>query len=374
MIDIGRDRPAFDCLMRLYPNAVSRSHWDPTIKRSLVVTYPSELQSDPSLPDWPDYGLLEDMRGPLFAALRAGRVVVLATLFRVEGGGPRPEGTQMVFSQPSDGPLEVHGFMSGGCVEADVARHALAVMATGVAMRLVYGPSSPWPDIRLLCGAEIEILLERITPGDVAAKGLEQAYLTRQSGVWVSDGTTRRFELGSHRHDCQWTSEPFSVARAYHPVPRLVVVGSDPTALAIASLGVTAGFQTWLNRPKGPVSAPPVSGLGYLRQEPEAALKEIGLDPWTYVAVASHDADTDHPALVAALRSSAAYVGLLGARRRLPDRLAALKAAGVSDEALDRLHAPIGIDLGGKAPWEVAISVLGEMIQNRRMPKTSKPV
>jgi len=333
------------------------------------VTLTSEPQPDPSLPDWPDYGLLEDMRGPLFAALRKGQDLVLATLFRVEGGGPRPEGTQMVFTLPPNGPLEVHGFMSGGCVEADVARHAMAVMTTGVPMRLVYGPSSPWPDIRLLCGAEIEILLERIAPSDVAADNLEQAHLTRQPGVWISNGTHRHFDLGSAGRECKWTSQPFGVARAFDPVPRLIVVGSDPTALAIASLGVTAGFQTWLNRPKGPACSPPVRGLNYLRHDPDTALKEIGLDPWTYVAVASHDADTDHPALVAALNSSATYVGLLGARRRLPDRLAALKVAGVTDEAIGRLHAPIGIDLGGKAPWEVAISVLGEMIQKRRMPR-----
>jgi len=360
--------------MKLYRDEVSWRRFGPIIKRSFVVTLMSEPQPDPSLPDWPDYGLLEDMRGPLFAALRKGETVVLATLCRVEGGGPRPEGTQMVFTLPPNGPLEVHGFMSGGCVEADVARHAIAVMASGAPMRLVYGPSSPWPDIQLLCGAEIEILLEPIAPSDVAAHGLEQAYLKRQSGVWISDGTTRNFDLGSHGRDCQWTSEPFSMARAYDPVPRLIVVGSDPTALAIASLGVTAGFQTWLNRPKGPASAPPVPGLGYLRQDPEAALQQIGMDPWTYVAVASHDADTDHPALVAALNSSAAYVGLLGARRRLPERLAALKAAGVTDEAIGRLHAPIGMNLGGKAPWEVAISVLGEMIEKRRVQKTSKPV
>jgi len=362
--------------MKLYRDAVSWSPFGFIIKRSFVLTLKSAPQPDPSLPDWPDYGLLEDMRGPLFAALGKGQAAVLATLFRVEGGGPRPEGTQMVFTLPPEGSLEVHGFMSGGCVEADIARHAMAVMVSGEPMRLVYGPSSPWPDIRLLCGAEIEILLERITPGDVAAHDLEQAYLTRQSGVWISDGTTRRFDLGTPSHECHWTPEPFSLGRSFDPTPRLIVVGSDPTALAIASLGVTAGFQTWLNRPKGPASAPPVPSLGYLRQNPEAALKEIGLDPWTYVAIASHDADTDHPALVTALKSSAAYVGLLGARRRLPERLATLKAAGLSDEAITRLHAPIGMDLGGKAPWEVAISVLGEMIQKRqsRMTKTLKAV
>ena len=340
------------------------------------MTLTSGPQPDPTLPEWPDYGLLEDMRGPMFDALRRGQAVVLATLFRVEGGGPRPEGTQMVFTLQADGQLDVHGFMSGGCVEADVARHALDVMASGVPMRLVYGPSSPWPDIRLLCGAEIEILLERIAPGDPASRDLEQAYLARQSGVWISDGMTRRFDLGLKPVDCHWMVDPFSVRRAYDPKPRLIVVGSDPTALAIASLGVTAGFQTWLNRPKGPASSPQVHGLGYLRQDPQSALAEVGLDPWTYVAVASHDADTDHPALVAALKSSAAYVGLLGARRRLPERLAALRAAGVSDEAIGRLHAPIGLDLGGKAPWDVAISVLGEMIQKRQRarPGASKPV
>lgn len=331
------------------------------------MTLMSGPQPDPTLPDWPDYGLVEDMRGPLFAALGQGRPVVLATLFRVEGGGPRPEGTQMVFSLHPDGHLDVHGFMSGGCVEADVARHAVEVMASGLSMRLVYGPSSPWPDIRLLCGAEIEILLERIAPSDPAAHDLEQAYEARRPGLWVSDGTNRRFDVGSAPLERHWTSDPFSVCCAFDPAPRLIVVGSDPTALAIASLGITAGFQTWLNRPKGPASAPPVHGLGYLRQEPQNALSEVGLDPWTYVAVASHDRDTDHPALVAALMSPAAYVGLLGARRRLPERLAALRADGVPDAAIKRLHAPIGVDLGGKAPWEVAISVLGEMIQTRRI-------
>lgn len=362
--------------MKLYRGAVYLDLLSPIVERSLLMTLTSGPQPDPNLPEWPDYGLLEDMRGPLFAALDQGRAIVLATLFRVEGGGPRPEGTQMIFTLQDDGGLDVYGFMSGGCVEADVARHALDVMASGIPMRLVYGPSSPWPDIRLLCGAEIEILLERIAPGDQASHDLKQAYVDRQPGVWISDGTTRRFDLGLEPRDCQWTLDPFGLRRAYHPKPRLIVIGSDPTALAIASLGVTAGFQTWLNRPKGPASAPPVPGLGYLRQDPQSALAEVGLDPWTYVAVASHDADTDHPALVAALKSSAAYVGLLGARRRLPERLAALRAAGVSDEAIGRLHAPIGIDLGGKAPWDVAISVLGEMIQKRQRAKlgASKPV
>ena len=83
------------------------------------------------------------------------------------------------------------------------------------------------------------------------------------------------------------------------------------------------------------------------------------------MAVATHDWDTDQDALLTALPSAASYVGVLGARRRLPERLARLRAAGIDEKALERLRAPIGLDLGGKAPWEVAISVIAQIIAER---------
>ena len=147
--------------------------------------------------------------------------------------------------------------------------------------------------------------------------------------------------------------------------PRLIVLGSDPTALAIAALGAQAGWETTLVRPKGPLDAPPLAGVAYRRDEPAQALAAIGLDPWTAVAVATHDADLDHAALVAALPSRAFYVGALGARQRVPDRLTALGDANLSDAHIARLHAPIGLDIGGKAPWEVAIAVMAEITASR---------
>jgi len=83
--------------------------------------------------------------------------------------------------------------------------------------------------------------------------------------------------------------------------------------------------------------------------------------------VATHDAELDHAALAKALPSAAFYVGALGARRRLPDRQAWLAAAGLAEADIARLRAPIGLDIGGKAPWEVAIAVLAEITaeQNR---------
>jgi xanthine dehydrogenase accessory factor len=302
------------------------------------------------LPDWATFGLAEDVRPAMRAAQAAGEAFVLGTLISVEGGGPRPEGTQMVFA-----PGVLAGYFSGGCVEGDVAGHAWGCLEDGQPRTLVYGEGSPWPDIRLLCGARIEIFLERVGRDDAALAEILAAEAERRPVTYVSDGFSR---------ECAPDLSPWpeaAVYREYEPAPRLVVIGGDPTALAIAELGVKSGFETTLVRPKGPATPPPIDGVAYRRDEPGEALHAIGLDPWTSVAVATHDLETDREALKAALPSRAAYVGLLGARRRLAGRIEELRAGGMGATALERLHAPIGLDIGGKAPFEVAVSVIGEI-------------
>lgn len=306
------------------------------------------------LPEWPLFGMTDDVRPALRRARDAAGPCVLATLTAVEGGGPRPPGTQMVFA-----PGVVAGYFSGGCVESDVADHAFACLADGEPRRLVYGQGSPWPDIQLLCGARIEIFLERVAPDDPALTALLDAQLARRPVVWISDGVARR---------CAEVVEPWPetvVVRRYLPVPRLIVVGGDPTALAIAQLGALSEFETTLVRSKGPETPPPIPGLAYRRDEPRAAFAAIGVDEWTAIAIATHDLETDRAALREALPSAAGYVGLLGARRRLPDRVGQLRAEGMAEAVIARLHAPIGLAIGGKAPWEVAASVIGEVMALR---------
>jgi xanthine dehydrogenase accessory factor len=304
------------------------------------------------LPDWPLYGLADDQRPALRRVLAGGAPAVLATIAALGDGGPRPVGAQMVFGKDF-----VSGFLSGGCVEGDVAIHAAACLVDGAPRRLVYGEGSPWPDIRLLCGARIEILLERVEPDDAAAGALLAAMDARTPVRWVSDGT---------RRDCGPDARawPDALGLAFDPPWRMVVLGGDPTALATATLAAQAGFETTLVRPRGPATAP-LAGVGYRRDEPAQALAAIGLDGWTAVAICGHDLDLDHAALMAALPSPAPYVGLLGARRRLGERIERLKAAGLGARDLERLRAPIGLDLGGKAPWEIAVAVVGEVVAVR---------
>src|SRR6478752_9265980 len=146
----------------------------------LASEFPGGRSAD--LADWPLHGLADDMRSALATALDKGPAA-LATIISLGDGGPRPVGTQMAFGQDSRA-----GFMSGGCIEADVEDHARACIADGHPRRLVYGEGSPWPDIRLLCGARIEILVERITPDDPAARELLALADARVPATWISDG------------------------------------------------------------------------------------------------------------------------------------------------------------------------------------------
>jgi xanthine dehydrogenase accessory factor len=328
--------------------------------------------------DWPEFGLEDDVRRALGSLASDGEPAVLVTLFASDGGSPRGVGTQMLF-----GASEVTGYLSGGCVEADVALHAEAVMASGEPRRLVYGKGGP-ADVRLPCGGRIEALVERIPAGDPAAKRLLELAEARQPALWLTDGVVHAClgpgesganlpaalqaaaGLAGRGGVCGVSAQPFALYRRFDPQRRLVVMGADPPALAMASLGAQMGFATSFLRPKGPSAPPPLPGVRYLRAEPAAALAEAGLDPWTSVAIASHDLERDEEALLAALKSEAGYVGVLGSRRRLPERLARLKARGLSEAQIARLHAPIGLPLAGKSPWEIAISVIGEVVQQLR--------
>jgi xanthine dehydrogenase accessory factor len=98
------------------------------------------------------------------------------------------------------------------------------------------------------------------------------------------------------------------------------------------------------------------------------ALQDFAPDPWTAIAVATHDLEVDEEVLVPALRSPAAYVGVLGSRRRLPERVARLAGAGLTETEIQRLRAPIGLPIRARSPMEVAISVVGEIIASATAP------
>ncbi len=146
---------------------------------------------------------------------------------------------------------------------------------------------------------------------------------------------------------------------------RLVIIGATPIAEALAPMAAMAGFEVMVIDPRRAFAAPvQLPGMSASSASPEQALAQMGIDAQTAVVTLSHDPELEDPALSAALRSDAFYVGALGSTRTHARRVERLAALGLG-ESLGRLHAPIGLDLGGRAPAEIAVAILAQLIQSR---------
>jgi xanthine dehydrogenase accessory factor len=308
------------------------------------------------LNNWRYNGIVDDIRPLLLQSLPDH--FAIATLVSVDGPSPRDVGAQMLITEN-----EYWGFLSGGCVEEDIARHAREAMAEGAPRLLRYGEGSPWFDIKLACGAGISVLVEPVTANDPAIAVLLKAYRERQPVLWTSDGTARKAKVANTAQVVApgWDGEVFSFS--YEPSLRLLIIGSDATALALAALSLYQGTETILIAAGGPENAP-FAGLHYLRTHAADALGAVQLDRWTAVAVVTHDRDDDERALAAALRSDVFYVGAIGSRARLDVRLARLQAEGINANTLQRLHAPVGLPGFGKSPREIALSIYAEVYRD----------
>ena len=298
---------------------------------------------------------IDDIRAALLAGPAVPTRFAMATLVEVDGSAPRDVGAQMLITDD-----EYWGFLSGGCIEADVARHGREALAEGAPRLLRYGEGSPWIDIKLACGSGISVLVEPVAADEPAVAALLAGWDARHPVLWSSDGRARLAAASDETHADMWDGARYT--RLFTPPLRLVVVGEDGAALTAASLALDMGWDVALIAPGGPEAAP-FPGITYQRSDPASALATIGLDRWTAIAVLSHDREDDERGLAAALQSDAFYVGAIGARARLDARVARLRGHGVSEAAIARLHAPIGLYGFGKAPREVALSLVAQVAQ-----------
>jgi len=310
--------------------------------------------------DWYPGGLDDDLRPHISECLAKSEPFALVTIAAATGG-PRPAGAQMLVTSATR-----FGFLSGGCVEDDVTLHARAVLAEGTPRWLTYGAGSPFIDMRLACGGRIDLLVERIRPGDAAAIAIVEAWHRRRAIGYFSDGI-RRWCVDADRID-DVGGEAKPLAR-YQPAQRLIIVGRDAFALALAEQGLLLRWRVTLIDPSGRPERPPVFGardLDYMRCNVAEALERLSPDGFTAIAIMTHDEDADHKALLTALAAAPGYIGILGSRRRSAKRADRLKAAGIEARAIASLRAPIGLAIGAASPREVALAVAAQIVATRR--------
>jgi xanthine dehydrogenase accessory factor len=307
------------------------------------------------------------------AAVRAwretDRETALATVVRVEGSAPRGVGAKLAVASGG----EMAGSVSGGCVEGDVVEHALAVLTSGEPVIRRYGISDEQGlDVGLMCGGTIEVLVE---PVEGARAGLIELFTALVAAgrpaareIAIRGGTlgTRRVLDGADAVEAADTTDLVH-DRVLAP-PRVWIVGAGHVAEHVAAYAARAGFTPLVVDPRRLFAEQPrFEGVVVIPDWPDRAFAEHGLLADDAVVVLSHDPKIDEPALLTALGADPgpAYVGAIGSRRAQDDRRARLRAAGLSDDRLARLHAPIGLDLGGREPAEIGLAIVAELVSER---------
>ncbi len=148
------------------------------------------------------------------------------------------------------------------------------------------------------------------------------------------------------------------------PPRRMIIVGAVHIAQALVQMAKLSGYAVTVVDPRAAFATEDrFPGITLCREWPDEAMAMLDPDRRTAVVTLTHDPKLDDPALVAALRSKAFYIGALGSRRTHGKRLERLRALGFSDTDLGRIHAPIGLDIGAVSPAEIAVSILAEVTQ-----------
>jgi xanthine dehydrogenase accessory factor len=216
-------------------------------------------------------------------------------------------------------------------------------------------------------------LVTVIAGGDVGAKLLVRADGSTEGGLGTPDLDRVAVEaaddlLWAERSETRELGDTTLFVDVVAPAPRLVVFGAVDYAAALSRLARAAGWRPFVCDPRSQFATterfPDAEEV--IAAWPDEAFARIGgIDRATYVAVLTHDPKLDDAALSTALRSEAPYVGAMGSRRAQAQRRERLLAAGLDEELLERIAAPIGLDLGAVSPEETALSIMAEVVAVR---------
>lgn len=158
------------------------------------------------------------------------------------------------------------------------------------------------------------------------------------------------------------------------PPPRLVITGAVHISQALAPMARLLGYDVVIVDPRTAFATPErFPDVEVLAEWPDQALPKLHLDTATAFVALTHDPKIDEPALEAALKAGCFYIGALGSKKTHAKRLERLRALGIKDEALARIHAPIGLSIGAASPPEIAVAILAEITLRLRRGAEARP-
>lgn len=293
----------------------------------------------------------------------AGHTVHLATVVKTWGSAPRQAGAMLAVRK--DG--RVIGSVSGGCIEDDLIARAQEGRLPAKPEWARYGVSQDEAArFGLPCGGTLRLVIEPLTHND----WLEQVVTTTETqqliGRWLEMSTgistltnARPGQLTEVKEDgCHFI---------YGPHWRLLIIGANQTARALAQIATMLEFQVIICDPREEFTADwDMQGMTLQPGMPDDAVLEIQTDSRTAVVAITHDPKLDDMALLEALKSKAFYVGALGSVRNQAKRRERLLSFDLSELEVDRLHGPVGLQIGSRTPAEIAVAVGAQLVQVRR--------
>ncbi len=339
-----------------------------------------------------------ELAGAIDEILESGRGAVLATVIEITGSAYRRQGAKLVIG--SDG--DFRGMISGGCLEPEVARAASRVFKTGQPMTEVFDLTEDaiW-GLRLGCGGVVRVLLEPVGRDPVwkrwlsALKSGERAVRAvicesnsepDSLGRWllVAPGEPPAGPLAPEALGqdvvpaaLEILGRPLPQSRIYaagdtrvfldvnRPPLELVVFGAGMDAVPVVRLALSLGFSVNVVDPRPSLNRPErFPGARTTISHPTEFAEKVAMMPGSYALIMNHQLDRDGAGIRYALESGALYVGVLGPRprfRKLMDELAD-EGFRPGKDALDRIHNPVGLDIGAEGPEQIAVSILGEIL------------
>jgi xanthine dehydrogenase accessory factor len=331
----------------------------------------------------------DDILGAARDFLARGQKAALATVVTTWGSSPRPVGSLLA---ATEGGAFV-GSVSGGCVEGAVISEADAVMKGAPAKLLKFGISNEqaW-DVGLACGGKVEILVAPLAKAQAALDKVADAQAKKHGVVLATDivsGEMTALIDGEAPADA-FASSVAEAARAalardasttveiggrkvflnvFAPPSRLALVGAVHIAQALAPIAALAGYAVTVIDPRSAFATEArFPGVAIVHDWPDEALAAFAPDRRTAIITLTHDPKLDDPALAAALKSDAFYIGALGSRKTHAARLGRLKEQGFTDRDIARIHGPVGLPIGAVSPAEIAVAILAELTRDRRAP------
>jgi len=297
--------------------------------------------------------------------MNRGHRVVLGTVVRTWGSSPRPPGSLMVIRD--DG--QVAGSLSGGCIEDDLihrVRHG--ELGSRLPQVTTYGVSAEEAQrFGLPCGGTVQIVLEPLSAQSLLRELLAAIESHRR--------VRRRLELATGLvgmtpcEDGDALRFDGRVLETVHgPRLRLVVVGAGQLSRYLAGMAVMLDYRVTVCDPRDEYHEgwQGIEGVTLSRLMPDDLVLAMNLDANSALVALTHDPKLDDLALMEALKTPAFYVGALGSRRNNDARRKRLLDFDVSEAEVARLRGPVGLNLGGRTPPEIAMSVVAEMTAVRR--------